>query len=122
MSVEDLAKYSVEIRELISGDYRGYEIVSMPPPGSGGTSSTISAPSGGSLDEVRPACRPRTRLLRLRDGRPGVGRRNYRKIVKHIVIRAEHVVNERDMQKLASSSSTNPARNIFRVRSIWFRW
>ncbi|ASJ70777.1 gamma-glutamyltransferase [Granulosicoccus antarcticus] len=37
MSVEDLANYKVEIREPVTGDYRGYEIVSMPPPSSGGT-------------------------------------------------------------------------------------
>ena len=37
MTVEDLANYQVEIREPVSGSYRGYDIVSMPPPSSGGT-------------------------------------------------------------------------------------
>jgi len=32
----DLARYEVKWREPIRGDYRGYEIVSMPPPSSGG--------------------------------------------------------------------------------------
>ena len=37
MTVEDLANYKVEIREPVTGNYRGYDIVSMPPPSSGGT-------------------------------------------------------------------------------------
>ena len=34
---EDLARYEAHEREPIRGTYRGYEIVSMPPPSSGGT-------------------------------------------------------------------------------------
>ncbi len=34
---EDLAQYEAKEREPIRGTYRGYEIVSMPPPSSGGT-------------------------------------------------------------------------------------
>ena len=37
MTVEDLAKYEAKIREPATGNYRGYEIASMPPPSSGGT-------------------------------------------------------------------------------------
>ncbi|WP_339759815.1 gamma-glutamyltransferase [uncultured Hoeflea sp.] len=37
MSLEDLANYKAVIREPVKGSYRGYEIVSMPPPSSGGT-------------------------------------------------------------------------------------
>ena len=33
---EDLAAYSAKIRQPVSGTYRGYEIISMPPPSSGG--------------------------------------------------------------------------------------
>ena len=36
MSLEDLANYQAIAREPVKGDYRGYEIVSMPPPSSGG--------------------------------------------------------------------------------------
>ncbi len=36
MSLEDLANYKVVEREPVRGTYRGYEIVSMPPPSSGG--------------------------------------------------------------------------------------
>ena len=36
MTVEDLANYKAVSREPIKGTYRGYEIVSMPPPSSGG--------------------------------------------------------------------------------------
>jgi len=36
MSMQDLADYQAIAREPIKGDYRGYEIVSMPPPSSGG--------------------------------------------------------------------------------------
>lgn len=37
MVVADLANYRVQIREPVRGRYRGYEILSMPPPSSGGT-------------------------------------------------------------------------------------
>ena len=36
MSLQDLANYKAIAREPVKGDYRGYEIVSMPPPSSGG--------------------------------------------------------------------------------------
>ncbi|MDN5802788.1 MAG: gamma-glutamyltransferase [Psychrobacter sp.] len=36
MSLEDLANYEAIAREPVKGEYRGYEIVSMPPPSSGG--------------------------------------------------------------------------------------
>ncbi|MEM8982480.1 MAG: gamma-glutamyltransferase [Pseudomonadota bacterium] len=36
ITAEDLASYTVVEREAIRGSYRGYEIVSMPPPSSGG--------------------------------------------------------------------------------------
>jgi len=37
LSLEDLANYEVEVREPVVGNYRGYEIVSVPPSSSGGT-------------------------------------------------------------------------------------
>lgn len=37
ISKDDLANYQVEERQPVRGDYRGYQIVSMPPPSSGGT-------------------------------------------------------------------------------------
>jgi gamma-glutamyltranspeptidase/glutathione hydrolase len=37
MTVEDLANYRAVIRAPVTGTYRGHEIVSMPPPSSGGT-------------------------------------------------------------------------------------
>ncbi len=36
MTVEDMANYKAVAREPVRGTYRGYEIVSMPPPSSGG--------------------------------------------------------------------------------------
>ncbi|MEQ9563925.1 MAG: gamma-glutamyltransferase, partial [Woeseiaceae bacterium] len=36
ITLEDLAKYEAVEREPIRGSYRGYEVVSMPPPSSGG--------------------------------------------------------------------------------------
>ncbi|WP_352337361.1 gamma-glutamyltransferase [Psychrobacter sp. 16-MNA-CIBAN-0192] len=36
MSLQDLANYKAIAREPVKGNYRGYEIVSMPPPSSGG--------------------------------------------------------------------------------------
>lgn len=37
MTLEDLANYEVSLRALVTGSYRGYEIVSASPPSSGGT-------------------------------------------------------------------------------------
>ncbi|MBO5657772.1 MAG: gamma-glutamyltransferase, partial [Agathobacter sp.] len=37
MTMEDLANYSATIAEPVRGTYRGYEIISCPPPSSGGT-------------------------------------------------------------------------------------
>ncbi len=37
ITVEDLAHYEVKEREAVRGSYRGYEIISAPPPSSGGT-------------------------------------------------------------------------------------
>ena len=39
MTLEDLANYQVAIREPVEGTYRGYRIVGMPPPSSGGLTS-----------------------------------------------------------------------------------
>lgn len=37
MDIKDMNEYEVAMREPVRGTYRGYEIVSMPPPSSGGT-------------------------------------------------------------------------------------
>lgn len=37
MTMEDLAHYKVQVRKPVLGNYRGYEIISSPPPSSGGT-------------------------------------------------------------------------------------
>jgi gamma-glutamyltranspeptidase/glutathione hydrolase len=39
MTLEDLANYEVAIREPVEGNYRGYRILGMPPPSSGGLTS-----------------------------------------------------------------------------------
>jgi gamma-glutamyltranspeptidase/glutathione hydrolase len=36
MTADDLAKYKTEILEVVRGNYRGHEVLSMPPPSSGG--------------------------------------------------------------------------------------
>src|SRR5262249_57417843 len=36
MTTEDLKNYSAVLRTPVRGNYRGYDIVSMPPPSSGG--------------------------------------------------------------------------------------
>ncbi len=36
MTLDDLQKYQAVIREPVTGSYRGYQVVSMPPPSSGG--------------------------------------------------------------------------------------
>jgi gamma-glutamyltranspeptidase/glutathione hydrolase len=38
MALDDLARYQVAVRQPLSGDYRGWRVVSMPPPSSGGLS------------------------------------------------------------------------------------
>ena len=38
MTMEDLANYEVKVREPVSGNYRGYTVISSPPSSSGGTS------------------------------------------------------------------------------------
>ena len=37
MTIDDLANYRAVEREPVVGSYRGYTVVSMPPPSSGGT-------------------------------------------------------------------------------------
>src|SRR6202166_3574677 len=37
ITVDDLAQYEVKEREAVRGSYRGYDIISAPPPSSGGT-------------------------------------------------------------------------------------
>ena len=37
VTAADMARYKVQEREPVRGRYRGYKIVSMPPPSSGGT-------------------------------------------------------------------------------------
>lgn len=37
MTQEDLENYSAKLREPVSGTYRGYQVISCPPPSSGGT-------------------------------------------------------------------------------------
>ena len=37
LTMEDLAGYDIKLRTPVSGTYRGYEILSSPPPSSGGT-------------------------------------------------------------------------------------
>lgn len=37
LTMDDLANYDVKLRTPVSGNYRGYEILSSPPPSSGGT-------------------------------------------------------------------------------------
>ncbi len=37
ITAEDLASYEVKEREPVRGTYRGYEVISAPPPSSGGT-------------------------------------------------------------------------------------
>lgn len=36
LTLEDLSSYEIEVGEPVSGEYRGYEIISSPPPSSGG--------------------------------------------------------------------------------------
>jgi len=37
ITLEDLANYTAKVRQPVIGQYRGYDVISMPPPSSGGT-------------------------------------------------------------------------------------
>ncbi len=51
---DDLHNYSIDIRQPIRGDYRGYEVYSMPPSSSGGTAivETLNILEGFDLSEM----------------------------------------------------------------------
>jgi len=42
ISVEDLARYDVKIRRPVEGTYRGFTVISMPPPSAGGASYPVT--------------------------------------------------------------------------------
>ncbi|MEM8876476.1 MAG: gamma-glutamyltransferase [Pseudomonadota bacterium] len=65
MTVEDLASYKVRIRAPIRGWYRGYEIVSMPPPSSGGlhVAQILAMLEAYDLTEMGPGSADATHLL-----------------------------------------------------------
>jgi len=54
ITVEDLAHYEVKEREALHGTYRGYEIISAPPPSSGGTTliETLNILEGYDLKDM----------------------------------------------------------------------
>ena len=54
ITLDDLARYEAKEREPIRGTYRGYEIVSMPPPSSGGTAlvQMLNILEGYNLNEI----------------------------------------------------------------------
>jgi gamma-glutamyltranspeptidase / glutathione hydrolase len=54
ITVDDLAHYDVKEREPVRGTYRGYEVISAPPPSSGGTVliETLNILEGYDLDKM----------------------------------------------------------------------
>jgi gamma-glutamyltranspeptidase/glutathione hydrolase len=65
MTADDLAAYQAEIRRPVYGSYRGYRIVSMPPPSSGGIAliETLNVLEGYDLGRLGPASPQAAHLL-----------------------------------------------------------
>ena len=49
MTRDDLRGYRPVMRDVVRGTYRGYEVISMPPPSSGGCASDPDPQHAGSL-------------------------------------------------------------------------
>ncbi|MDR1786222.1 MAG: gamma-glutamyltransferase [Spirochaetaceae bacterium] len=60
LTVEDLAKYEVKVRKPVTGTYKGYTIISVPPASSGGTTviETLNILENMDLSKLRPASAP----------------------------------------------------------------
>ena len=65
MTVDDLKSYQAVIRDPVRGSYRGYEIVSMPLPSSGGTVllETLNILEGFPMAEMSQGSAPSLHLL-----------------------------------------------------------
>ena len=65
MTADDLKSYQAVIRNPVRGSYRGYEIVSMPLPSSGGTVllETLNILEGFSMAEMSQGSAPSLHLL-----------------------------------------------------------
>jgi gamma-glutamyltranspeptidase/glutathione hydrolase len=65
MTVDDLKSYQPVIRAPVRGSYRGYDIVSMPPPSSGGVGlvETLNILEGFPLAEMKQGSAPSLHLL-----------------------------------------------------------
>jgi gamma-glutamyltranspeptidase/glutathione hydrolase len=116
---EDLAKYEAKEREPIRGNYRGYEIVSMPPPSSGGVAlvQMLNILEGFDLKEVGHNSALYLHLLTEAMRRAYADRANYlgdadfnEDMPLAMLTSKEHAASQRETIVLHAKSESDPAR------------
>jgi len=119
ITLEDLEKYQAVEREPIRGTYRGYEIVSMPPPSSGGTVlvQMLNILEGFNLKEIGHNSALYLHLLTEAMRRAYADRANFlgdpdfnENLPVTMLISKEHAAKQRATINLDRASASNPAR------------
>jgi gamma-glutamyltranspeptidase/glutathione hydrolase len=116
---EDLAKYEAKEREPIRGNYRGYEIVSMPPPSSGGVAlvQMLNILEGFDLKEIGHNSALYLHLLTESMRRAYADRANFlgdadfnEDMPLAMLTSKEHAAAQRDTIVMHAKSESDPAR------------
>ena len=116
---EDLAKYEAQEREPIRGNYRGYEIVSMPPPSSGGVAlvQMLNILEGFDLKEIGHNSALYLHLLTESMRRAYADRANFlgdadfnEDMPLAMLTSKEHAARQRETIVLHAKSESDPAR------------
>ena len=116
---EDLAAYEAKEREPIRGTYRGYEIVSMPPPSSGGTAlvQMLNILEGFDLGETGHNSALYMHLLTEAMRRAYADRANFlgdpdfnEDMPVDVLTSKEHAAKQRETIMLHAASESDPAR------------
>jgi gamma-glutamyltranspeptidase/glutathione hydrolase len=116
---EDLARYEAQEREPIRGNYRGYEIVSMPPPSSGGVAivQMLNILEGFDLKEIGHNSALYLHLLTEAMRRAYADRANYlgdpdfnEDMPIEMLTSKEHAAKQRESIVLHAKSESDPAK------------
>jgi gamma-glutamyltranspeptidase/glutathione hydrolase len=119
ITLEDLDKYEAKEREPIRGSYRGYEIVSMPPPSSGGVAlvQMLNILEGYDLAKVGHNSALYLHLLTESMRRAYADRANFlgdvdfnESIPISVLTSKEHADRQRDTIDMNKASKSDPAR------------
>lgn len=119
ITLDDLAQYEAKEREPIRGNYRGYQIVSMPPPSSGGTAlvQMLNILEGFNLREIGHNSALYLHLLTESMRRAYADRANYLGDLDFNegmpiadLISKEHAAKQRNTIVLHKASESDPAR------------